>query len=52
VGPTGPRVVVEPGYRRTHLLGGSFANAHGHLMKEDDPLVCTALATEALTSAL
>jgi hypothetical protein len=30
---------------------GSFVNAAGHLMKEDDPLVCTALAVLALSHA-
>ncbi len=28
---------------------GSFRNAHGHLMKEDDPILCTALAVVAMT---
>jgi hypothetical protein len=31
VGPAGPRVVVEPGYERTQLLGATFANAFGEL---------------------
>lgn len=29
---------------------GSFVNEEGHLMKEDDPLLCTALAVVALVS--
>jgi hypothetical protein len=38
---------------RTHLAAqqqgdGSFANTRSHLMKEDDPLLCTALAVIAL----
>ncbi|HET6304510.1 MAG TPA: DUF1302 family protein [Myxococcota bacterium] len=29
--PTGPRVVVAPGYERTQLVGATFANAFGEL---------------------
>jgi hypothetical protein len=30
-GPTGPRVVVSPGYARSQLVGGTFSNAFGDL---------------------
>ena len=29
--PTGPKVVVEPGYERSHLFGATFSNAFGDL---------------------
>jgi hypothetical protein len=32
-------------------VDGSFSNPASHLMKEDDPLLCTALAAAALTRA-
>lgn len=38
---------VEEALRPLQRADGSFANPH-HLMKEDDPLVCTALAVIAL----
>ena len=31
---------------------GGFVNTKSHLMKEDDPLLCTALAVIALTNAV
>lgn len=31
IGPTGPFIVSNPGYERTHLLGGTFSNAFGDL---------------------
>ncbi len=42
-----PRIRIEEVLRPRQRADGSFANPY-HLMKEDDPLVCTALAVIAL----
>lgn len=45
------RAEIEHVVVRDQRADGSFVNARSHLMKEDDPLLCTALALTALANA-
>lgn len=42
---------LRNGLRREQRADGSFVNREGYLMKEDDPILCTALAVIALSAA-
>jgi hypothetical protein len=49
--PSAARTTVTELLSSKQQADGSFANQQSHLMKEDDPLLCTALAVIALSHA-